>query len=84
MNPVHELRENHFRRLHPAKITKPRSCRLHSFSFPFAFKPMTCSEFVSRRLDAAELSSTSPECEFRLRELESQRQKLIPIVKTNL
>jgi len=58
MNPVHELGKNHFRRLHPARITGPRSSRSHPFSFLLPFKPITYSESFPRRLDATKILLT--------------------------
>jgi hypothetical protein len=54
-NPLDELSKNHFRRLHPARITEPRSCRVHPLFVVPAFKTTTYKPSCSRRLDTTGL-----------------------------
>jgi hypothetical protein len=51
VNPFHELGENHFRRLHPAKIACRRSCRSHPLSSAPSSSTITYNTACLRRLD---------------------------------
>ena len=52
VNPLHELGKYHFRRLHPARIKEPHSCRSHTFHHFIQCLPITCIRSAARRLDA--------------------------------
>jgi hypothetical protein len=66
-NPLHELGENHFGRLHPPKIAGRRSCREHPPSSVLPFKTTTYKLTCPRRLDTTDLGysvirPTKPNC----------------------